>query len=90
VVDIVHELADYGADVDVYDPWADSEEVCQEYGVSMVENVAFGAYDAIVVAVAHKEFADAGSAAIRAYGKEKHILYDLKYVFESSSVDLRL
>src|SRR5690606_1676259 len=57
VVDIYHELKQFGLAVDIYDPWADAKEVKREYGLDILnavdENVV---YDAIVVAVAHREF----------------------------------
>ena len=46
-------------------------------------------YDATIVAVAHDEFKHMGAEAIRKLGKASHVLYDLKYVFEKSSVDMR-
>ena len=57
VVDIVSELKDFGVDVDVMDPHADSEEVMHEYGFKLIERPRAN-YDAVVVAVAHKEYMD--------------------------------
>lgn len=53
-------------------------------------NDAMGRYDAIVLAVAHQQFRDLGSEAIRGIGKSLYVLYDLKYVLPQHSVDLRL
>jgi UDP-N-acetyl-D-galactosamine dehydrogenase len=89
VVDIVRELADYNASVDVYDPWASAEEAQHEYGLAIVERPEPGAYDAIVLAVAHDEFRELGPS-IRDLGKPEHVLYDLKYVFGPDQSDLRL
>ncbi len=90
VVDIVHELSEYGVAVDVYDPWIDAAEVQYEYGIVPVETPLEGAYDAVIVAVAHDQFVQAGAAAIRQFGKAQHVLYDLKYVFGQAETDLRL
>lgn len=90
VVDIIRELGEYQARVDVYDPWVDPEAAEREYGIVPVSQPATGAYDAVILAVGHKQFADMGIDAVRALGKPKHLLYDLKYVFEASDVDLRL
>ncbi|RGP91046.1 Vi polysaccharide biosynthesis protein VipA/TviB [Vibrio cholerae] len=90
VVDIIAELQDYGVSVDCYDPWINSAEAQHEYGIAPVSEPASGAYDGIVLAVAHKEFAAMGVEKIRALGKSDHVLYDLKYVLPASAADLRL
>jgi UDP-N-acetyl-D-galactosamine dehydrogenase len=89
VIDIVRELADYNACVDVYDPWASPEEAQHEYGLNLVERPEAGAYDGIVLAVAHDQFRQLG-AAVRGFGKEEHVLYDLKFVLDADQSDLRL
>jgi UDP-N-acetyl-D-galactosamine dehydrogenase len=90
IVDIVTELTTYGAHVDVYDPWADADEARAEYGVEMVSAPENGAYDVIVLAVAHDEFRALGESGIRAFGKDPSIVYDIKYVLPASAVDDRL
>ncbi|OZI67387.1 Vi polysaccharide biosynthesis protein VipA/TviB [Bordetella genomosp. 11] len=90
VVDIVRELREYGVEVDVYDPWVDPAEARAEYGIEPVATPASGTYDGIVLAVAHRQFAELGAARIRAYGKPEHVLYDLKYVLQPGESDLRL
>ncbi|WP_145925173.1 Vi polysaccharide biosynthesis UDP-N-acetylglucosamine C-6 dehydrogenase TviB [Bordetella sp. H567] len=90
VVDIVRELREYGVDVDVHDPWVDPAEARAEYGIEPVSTPAPGHYDGIVLAVAHRQFAELGAARIRAYGKPEHVLYDLKYVLQPGESDLRL
>lgn len=91
VVDVVAELHEYGAEVELYDPWVDADEAMQEYGIRPIESPEAGAYDAIVIAVAHQQFRDLGASGLRAFGKPgQHILYDLKYVLPANDVDLRL
>lgn len=90
VADVIRELKKYGAKVDVYDPWADAKEAEHEYGVRPVRTPAKGRYDAIVLAVAHKEFRELGIDAVRAFGKKPHVLYDIKYLFAADEVDGRL
>ncbi|MDR5836679.1 Vi polysaccharide biosynthesis UDP-N-acetylglucosamine C-6 dehydrogenase TviB [Caballeronia sp. LZ034LL] len=90
VVDIIHALKEYSLDVDVWDPWVSKEEASHEYGLELVDSPNAGAYDAIVVAVAHREFARLGADALHAYGKSTHVLYDLKYVLAREASDLRL
>jgi UDP-N-acetyl-D-glucosamine/UDP-N-acetyl-D-galactosamine dehydrogenase len=90
VVDIVSELEDYHCNVDVYDPWVNAEEAEHEYGITPLQQPASGAYDAIIIAVAHHQFKSMGTQAIRALGKTEHVLYDLKYLLHVSDSDLRL
>src|SRR5687767_6098624 len=90
VADVIAELKKYGAKVDVYDPWVDAAEAHHEYGIKPVRKPSKGSYDAIVLAVAHKEFRDLGLDAIRSFGKKPHVLYDIKYVYEAEDVDGRL
>lgn len=90
VADIVSELAAYSLRADVYDPWVDPAAIRAEYGISPVTEPEPGAYDAVIVAVAHKEFVDLGSATIRSLGKPGAVLYDIKGIFGKSGADLRL
>jgi len=90
VVDIVNELADYNCVVDVHDPWVSAAEAQHEYAITPVAQPQPGVYDAIIVAVAHREFKAMGAAALRALGKPQHVLFDLKYVLPVAESDLRL
>ncbi len=90
VIDIIQELREYDIQVDVYDPWVDPEEAQREYGVSVIQQPEAHTYDGIILAVAHRQFAELGVEAIRAFGKGEHVLYDLKYVFDRDASDLRL
>lgn len=90
VVDVVEELRDYGMQVDVHDPWADNEEALHEYGLELIGAPEAGAYDGVVLAVAHSEFRAGGPEALRSYGLEGGVFCDLKSVFSSNDSDLRL
>jgi UDP-N-acetyl-D-glucosamine/UDP-N-acetyl-D-galactosamine dehydrogenase len=90
VVDIVTELQDYNCTVDVYDPWVTVEAANHEYGIIPLTLPAPGAYDGVVLAVAHHQFKAMGVEAIRALGKQNHVLYDLKYLFPTDATDIRL
>ena len=90
VVDIIEELKDYRIQTDVFDPWVDPMQARHEYGITPVQNPQSGAYDAIVLAVAHHQFKTMGAQAIRALGKPVHVLYDLKYLLPVDGSDLRL
>ncbi len=90
IIDIVHELQEYHIQADVYDPWVDVSEAEHEYGITPVQTLENGKYDAMIIAVAHQQFKVMGADAIRALGKADHVLYDLKYVLSQAESDLRL
>ncbi|HDS1734791.1 MULTISPECIES: Vi polysaccharide biosynthesis UDP-N-acetylglucosamine C-6 dehydrogenase TviB [Pseudomonas] len=90
IVDVIAELSEYGIAVDVFDPWVDAAEAQHEYAITPVAAPQAGSYDGIVIAVAHQQFKALGEAAIRAYGKPDHVLYDLKYLLDAKSSDIRL
>ena len=78
------------ARVDVFDPWIDAEECEHEYGIKPIRAPKKDTYDAIVLAVAHKQFKELGINEVRSYAKKPHVLYDIKYLFEADEVDGRL
>jgi UDP-N-acetyl-D-galactosamine dehydrogenase len=86
VVDIYKELTDFGMEVDVYDPWANAEEVAHEHGINLIAQLGH-AYDAIVLTVAHREFLDLDYAELKA---KDGVLFDIKSVLDKSIVDARL
>ncbi|MCF1297416.1 Vi polysaccharide biosynthesis UDP-N-acetylglucosamine C-6 dehydrogenase TviB [Acinetobacter nosocomialis] len=90
IVDMVKALKEYDLDLDIYDPWVDSAEVEGEYGLAPVTELKQDHYDAIVIAVAHDQFKAMSSQELIALGKEKHVLYDLKYVLDKEQSDIRL
>ena len=86
VVDIYHELRDFGMDVDVYDPWANAAEVKHEHGIDLVATPGSN-YDAIVLTVAHQEFLGLPFASMK---QADGIIFDIKSVLDKSLVDARL
>ena len=90
VVDLVSAFRTYNANVDIYDPWADGEEVRQEYCLELTKEPKRDHYDAIILAVGHQQFHAMGAAGIRALGKENHVLFDVKYILGKDEVDDRL
>lgn len=87
VVDIYKELTEFGMKVDVYDPHADKEEVKEEYGLSLVDNIS-RQYDAILVAVAHNEFLSIDYNALK--NGHDAVVFDAKAILDRSLVDGRL
>jgi UDP-N-acetyl-D-galactosamine dehydrogenase len=90
VIDIVRELQEYDAQVDVYDPWVSAAEARHEYGIDPITSPEAGIYDAVILAVAHEQFRQMGAERIQALCKPLHVIYDLKYILPASAVDLRL
>jgi UDP-N-acetyl-D-glucosamine/UDP-N-acetyl-D-galactosamine dehydrogenase len=90
VVDLVQEFEGFNCNVDVYDPWIDKEESVHEYGIKPIDAPIKGKYDAILLAVAHDEFKRLSLESIRGFGKNNHVLYDIKYLFKAEEVDGRL
>ena len=90
VIDIVEELQDYQARVEVWDPWIDAADARHEYGLELIERPDEGGYDAVVLAVAHRQFAELGAERIRALGKPGAVLVDVKAVLPRGTADLRL
>ena len=90
VVDVIRELEDFGMEVDVFDPWADSGEAQAEYGIALTDTPANAIYDAAVLAVAHSQFRELGCDGVRGLLKDGGLVYDLKYLFAEQDTDLRL
>lgn len=92
VVDLIHHLQGYGMQVDACDPWADPAEVSAELGLPVLPGLpAAGAgYDAVILAVAHREFVAEGAASVKARMREGGVFFDMKAAFARADSDLRL
>ena len=91
VVDIVKQLRSYHAQVDVYDPWIDVDEAQQKYGLECLpEAPASNQYQAIIVAVGHRQFVELGESGIRSWGQPNAVVYDVKSILPTGSADGRL
>lgn len=88
VVDIYHELKQFGTDVTIYDPWADPKEVAHEYGLEIVTKLRDDEiYDGIIIAVAHKEFL---TFDYKKYKRNNGVIFDTKACIDRNLVDCRL
>ncbi|RKQ50939.1 UDP-N-acetyl-D-galactosamine dehydrogenase [Roseivirga pacifica] len=87
VIDIVTELGEFEVKVDVYDPWANAEEVRHEYGIDLKEKISIGDYDGIVLAVAHNEFKEILNANTLS---SSQVIYDVKSILPKELVTARL
>jgi UDP-N-acetyl-D-galactosamine dehydrogenase len=84
VIDVIDELRDFGVEVDVIDPGASPEEVRHEYGITLKEKPE-GKYDAIIAAVAHKEYLSLDEKYFLDLLNEKGILVDLKGIYRNKT-----
>lgn len=87
VVDVVRNLEDYGINVSIFDPWANPDEVMHEYGLETSTKTPFKKYDAVVLAVSHKEFENLNIKNLLA---ENGIIYDVKGILEKEDGVKRL
>lgn len=90
VLDMLVELKDYNVQVDIYDPWVDPEDAKAQYGVNLLPELEPAQYDAVILAVAHQQFKKMGADKIRALGKDKSVVFDIKYILPASLSDGRL
>jgi len=87
VIDVYDELKSYNVNVDVYDPWANAEEVRKEFGFSPIEEVNTKKYQAVILTVAHEEFLEID---LRSVLVEQGVIYDVKGVLPLEEIDARL
>ena len=90
VKSVIDTLKKNNCNLDLYDPWADSEEIKKIYGIVPKSKLSHNLYDGIVIAVAHEKFKKIGYAQISNYCKKNHVIYDLKYIFSKDKDTLRL
>ncbi len=87
VVDIISEFFDYGIEVEIYDPWANSVEAEQEYGLKLKTTLDESSYDAVVLAVSHNQFREMKIADFRKLVKEPSVIFDVKNMLPANEVD---
>lgn len=90
VFDLTSSLVEVGYIVDVYDPWVTESVSLPDDRSSIILDPKKSEYDGVVLAVAHNIFVEMGIKKIRSFGKENHIFYDLKSLFDRENSDLRL
>lgn len=90
IIDIIKELQSFNVNVDVYDNWANKEEVLHHYDIELIDELQKNYYDGIVIAVDHSEYKKLGIDYIRSLLKTNSVVYDVKHVFTESETDIRL
>ena len=90
IVDLIESFHEYNANTHIFDPWVNKDDAKKEFNITLESRLNEDKYDAIVIAVSHDEFKKMGIENIRKLGKQSNIIYDIKYLFQSSQVDSRL
>ena len=90
IVDLIEQFDGFNCSTEVYDPWVDIDAAMDEYKIKLIEEPTRGNYDAIILAVAHDVFKNLSLERIKTFGKENHVIYDIKYLLRSEDVDGRL
>ena len=90
IVDVINELVDNHCDVDVYDPWANTEDAKNRFNIALIQRLKPDTYDSVILATQHHQFEDMGASFIRSLCKPLHVIYDLKYTLKADESDLRL
>jgi len=83
-VDLINALKEYNTHVTVHDPWANSDEVQCEYGLTSFKEIPQNKYDSIVLTVAHNEFKNLDLDALK---KHISLIYDVKNSLEDHQKD---
>ena len=90
VLNILKGFQDFNCKVDVYDPWVNKDEAPFEFNINLIEVPKKGKYDAVILAVAHNEFKGLSAVKIKSFGKDNHVLYDVKCLLDVNESDGRL
>ena len=90
VIDLIKEFEGLHCNVDVYDPWVSKEDASNEYGIRLINQPEKNKYDTILLAVAHDKFKALSLEQIKAYGRDVHVIYDVKYLLKVNESDGRL
>jgi UDP-N-acetyl-D-glucosamine/UDP-N-acetyl-D-galactosamine dehydrogenase len=91
VIDLIKGLREYNAQIEVWDPWVDRNEARHEFELEVeAAKPASGRYDAVIMAVSHREFAAMGAEKVRAFGRPGAVFFDVKGLFNKADSDGRL
>ena len=90
IKNVIESLKNFNCDLDLYDPWVDKDDIKKIYDIYPNSTLNENTYDGIIIAVAHDKFKTMGFDNVYNLCKKNHIIYDLKYLFTSNKIDLRL
>ncbi len=87
---VITKLKKLNCKIDLFDPWANSNEIKEVYNIFPNSKLNKNTYDGIIIAVAHKKFKKMGINSIKDLCKKNHVIYDLKYLFKKNDINIRL
>jgi UDP-N-acetyl-D-galactosamine dehydrogenase len=90
VVDIVKALKEYTNEIDIYDPWVDTKQAKDLYGFDLIDQPKNEYYEAIIIAVPHREFVDLGGTKIRSFSRKNSVVFDVKNILDKKYSDITL
>ena len=90
VINLVKGFQKNNLNIDVYDPFVNKDEVLNQYDIKVIDKPVQGKYDAIILAVDHDKFKELSFKKIKSFGKDKSIIYDIKYLLDADQVDGRI
>ena len=90
VLDIVESLRQHTSEIDIYDPWVRPLEVKDLYGIDLIGEPKEDYYDAVIVAVSHRQFIEMGGKKVRGFAKESSVVFDVKNIIEKKYSDINL
>ena len=90
VKNVFNRLIKFNCNIDIFDPWANNDDIYKSYKIYPISKLNKNTYDAILIAVAHNHFKKIGLIDIKKMCKKNHIIFDLKNIFNSDQVDLKL
>ena len=90
VKNLFDNLKKFNCILDLYDPWANKEDIKKIYNINPISSLAKNTYDGLLITVAHDEFKTLGENTIKNLCKKTSVIYDLKNLFKSDKIDLRL
>ena len=90
IENVIKKLREFNCNVDLYDPWANKDEIKDIYNIYPISELGQNTYDGIIIAVSHTKFKKMGIENILNLCKDNHAIYDLKSIFAKNKTNLRL
>ena len=90
IKNVIDKLRENNCDLDLYDPWVNNLEIRKMYKINLKTKLKKNYYDGVLIAVSHDKFKSMGINTIYNLCKKNHVIYDLKNLFTSKKIDLRL
>ena len=90
IIDLIEDFNNLNCSVNVYDPWVNKSQAIHEYGIEIIESPNLNTYDGILIAVAHDQYLKKGVRALRSFGKDDHVFFDLQSAFQKAESHGRL